>query len=102
MLRPHQGIPDKPKPREGGESEGHVEELTHLRVDPTFKQIDIKQAMESGVERFADSIPVLKKALNELSKIHPVVTGTSCLPSSRGPWPLMSAYSRGTSIRSGN
>ncbi|KAL1952244.1 hypothetical protein VTO73DRAFT_1393 [Trametes versicolor] len=65
---------NKPKPREGGDSEDHVVELTHIRVDPTFKQIDIKQAMESGVERFADSIPVLKKALNELSKIHPVVT----------------------------
>lgn len=79
MFCPYIGITDKPKTREGGESEDHVEELTHIRVDPTFKQIDIKQAMESGVERFADSIPVLKKALNELSKIHPVVTGTSHL-----------------------
>ncbi|KAI9059697.1 hypothetical protein FKP32DRAFT_1541614, partial [Trametes sanguinea] len=35
---------------------------------------DIKQAIEYGVDRFADSIPYLKKALSEISKIHPVVT----------------------------
>ncbi|KAI0662489.1 hypothetical protein C8Q70DRAFT_909094 [Cubamyces menziesii] len=57
-----------------GESETPVEELTNIRVDPAIKHIDIKQAIEYGVDRFADSIPLLKKALSEISKIHPVVT----------------------------
>ncbi|KAI0651487.1 hypothetical protein C8Q79DRAFT_922231 [Trametes meyenii] len=46
----------------------------HVRVDPALKNIDIKQAIEYGVDRFSDSIPLLRKALSDISKIHPVVT----------------------------
>ncbi|KAI0828260.1 hypothetical protein BC628DRAFT_1337903 [Trametes gibbosa] len=62
------------RPRDAAKSEGHAEELMHVRIDPVFKHIDIKQAIEAGVDRFSDSIPILRKALSDLSKIHPIVT----------------------------
>ncbi|KAL7285783.1 hypothetical protein ACG7TL_000892 [Trametes sanguinea] len=62
------------KTRDGPQAEDRVAEVTHIRIDPEIKHIDIKQAIEYGVDRFADSIPYLKKALSEISKIHPVVT----------------------------
>ncbi|KAI0666294.1 hypothetical protein C8Q78DRAFT_1072526 [Trametes maxima] len=66
---------NKPLTRDGERTEAPVaEELMHVRVDPAFKHIDIKQAIEYGVDRFSDSIPLLRKTLADISKIHPVVT----------------------------
>ena len=37
---------------------------------------DIAQKIERGIQRFADDLPWLMKALDEVARIHPVVTGT--------------------------
>ena len=36
---------------------------------------DIAQKIERGIQRFADDLPWLMKALDEVARIHPVVTG---------------------------
>ncbi len=38
-------------------------------------QSDIAQKIERGIQRFADDLPWLMKALDEVARIHPVVTG---------------------------
>ena len=37
---------------------------------------DIAQKIERGIQRFTDDLPWLMKALDEVARIHPVVTGT--------------------------
>ena len=36
---------------------------------------DIAQKIERGIQRFADDLPWLMKALDEVARIHPAVTG---------------------------
>lgn len=36
---------------------------------------EIAQKIERGIQRFAENIPWLMKSLDEVSKIHPAVTG---------------------------
>ena len=38
-------------------------------------QSDIAQKIERGIQRFSDDLPWLMKALDEVARIHPAVTG---------------------------
>lgn len=38
---------------------------------------DLAQQIEHGIQRFAENMPWLMKSLDELARIHPVVTGIS-------------------------
>ena len=44
-----------------------------------FEQTDLAQKIERGIVHFVDDIPWLMKGLDELARIHPAVTGKSCL-----------------------
>ena len=39
----------------------------------------IADAMEQGVSTFMEAVPALIKALDEVAKVHPFISGTRCL-----------------------
>lgn len=45
------------------------------QIATALEQTDIAQKIERGIQRFSDDIPWLMKGLDELARIHPVVTG---------------------------
>ena len=49
---------------------------TLSQMTTALEQTDVMQKIERGIQRFADDMPWLMKALDELARIHPVVTGS--------------------------
>ena len=49
---------------------------TLSQMTTTLEQTDLMQKIERGIQRFAGYMPWLMKALDELARIHPVVTGS--------------------------
>ena len=49
---------------------------TLSQMTTALEQTDVMQKIERGIERFADDMPWLMKALDELARIHQVVTGS--------------------------